>query len=432
MKITFLNIESNKKVYREYNGGFGTSFNAGRSFLGKMLTWLRTSRENFPLMSYAYAATILNNHGHNVSIETNTIPDSDIVIIHASMPNHSLEKEYIHRLINKGIKVGIIGPFASAMPDLFNEATFTVSGEPENAIIRLAQGIIPRGLAFSEPVNNLDELPFPDWHMFPIDDFSYDPIITKKPFTFVLSSRGCSYGCNYCPYIAKPAGRTFRARSTKNVINELKYLAAEFGVKGVQFRDPIFTIDKKRISELCTAIINEGLNIEMGCETRLDRLDKDLLNLMHKAGFRIIKVGIESSNNDVLRKSKRIPIEVMYQEEIIRHCNKIGIKIVAFYVIGLENDTHETISETLRYSKRLNTDFANFTICTPIPGTEFYETIKDKIFTNNYDLYDDFNPTFHHQNLSSEDLVRYQEKAIVSYYLRPRYIYKYLRNNFVR
>src|SRR3989338_331466 len=186
MKITFLNIESNKKVYREYNGGFGTSFNAGRSFLGKMLTWLRTSRENFPLMSYAYAATILNNHGHNVSLETNTIPDSDIVIIHASMPNHSLEKEYIHRLINKGI--------------------------------------IPRALAFSEPVNNLDELPFPDWHMFPIDEFSYDPIITKKPFTFVLSSRGCSYGCNYCPYISESnLGSKYRMRSVANVVNELKY-----------------------------------------------------------------------------------------------------------------------------------------------------------------------------------------------------------------
>ena len=148
---------------------------------------------------------------------------------------------------------------------------------------------------------------------------------------------------------------------------------------------------------------------------------------MYKAGFRVIKLGIESASLEVLRKSKRLPVELEYQESIIEHCDKIGMKLVGFYIIGLENDTHETVRATITYAKKLNTDFANFTICTPIPGTEFYEIIKDKIFTDNYDLYDNFHPPFRHKNLSTQDIVKYQEKAFVSYYLRPRYFYKYFK-----
>ena len=93
----------------------------------------------------------------------------------------------------------------------------------------------------------------------------------------------------------------------------------------------------------------------------------------------------------------------------------------------MENDTKETIKATLKYSKKLNTDFANFTICTPIPGTEFYNIFKERINTENYDLYDNFHVTFNHPNLKEKDIYKYQEKALVSYYLRPRYVYKYLR-----
>ena len=159
-------------------------------------------------------------------------------------------------------------------------------------------------------------------------------------------------------------------------------------------------------------------------------VDENLLDLMYKAGFRVIKVGIESADLEVLRKSKRLPIALEHQEKMIRHCDKIGMKVVGFYVIGLENDTEETIKATLKYSKKLNTDFANFTIGTPIPGTEFYDAIKDRIKTENYDLYDNFHVIFDHPNLSEEKIMRYQQKALVGYYLRPRYFYKYFTKTF--
>jgi len=433
MKVVFLEVESKRKIYREYNGGYGTSFNAGRSFLGKALTFLRTSKEKFPYMPYAYGATIFKQAGHDVSIEINTIPkDADFVIMHCSMPNHSVEKDYIRKLKEQGIIVGVIGPFPSTKPELFNEADFIISGEPETIMMKISkEKKIPKGLVYSPPLEDLDSLPYPDWSLFPINEYSCHPIINKKPFTFVLSSRGCMYSCNYCPYISESNyGRKFRVRSVKNVIGELKYLKDRFNIKGILFRDPVFSLDKNRVKELCNAIIKENIDIEIGCETRLDRLDKDLIDIMYKAGFRAIEVGIESSSPEVLRKSKRYPIELKHQEDMIAHCDKLGIRVIGFYVIGLEYDTHETIQSTIEYAKKLNTDFANFTICTPIPGTEFYENIKSRIFTDNYDLYDNFNPTFHHYNLSSEDIIKYQEKAFISYYLRLRYIYKYIIKNF--
>ena len=426
MKVAFLEVPSEKKIYREYNGGYGTSFNAGRSFLAKLLTGLRTNREYFPYMPYAYGATVMKENGHDVSI-SNSIDDADLVVMHGSMPNHSNELMALKNLKEKGIKVGMVGPFPAMKPELFKDADFIISGDVENILGSIKnEKDIPKGI-ISMPVNNLDELPYPDWSLFHVEKFSYEPIINKKPFTFVLSSRGCTYGCNYCPYISESnLGSKYRMRSVKNVVGELKYLQEKFNIEGIQFRDPMFTLIKKRTEDLCNEIIKNKIDIELGCETRLDRVDENLLDLMYEAGFRVMKVGIESADLDVLKKSKRMPIALEHQEKMIKHCDKIGIKVVGFYVIGLENDTEETVKATLKYSKKLNTDFANFTICTPIPGTEFYDIIKDKIKTDNYDLFDNFHVTFDHPNLSEEKIMKYQEKALVGYYLRPKYVYKYL------
>ena len=426
MKVVFLDVESGKKVYREYNGGYGTSFNAGRSFLGRILTGKRTKNEHFPYMPYAYGATIMRNNGHEVLI-SNNVSNADLVIMHASMPNHSNEINYLRKLKERGIKVGVIGPFAGMKPELFGDAEFIIKGDVENVLSKIKSiKDIPKGVV-NLPITNLDELPYPDWSLYSYEKFSYSPIINKKPFTFVLSSRGCTYGCNYCPYISESnLGSKYRMRSVTNVVNELKYLQDKFGIKGVQFRDPLFTLIRKRTEDLCNEIIKEKINIELGCETRLDRVDENLLDLMYKAGFRVMKVGIESADPEVLKKSKRLPIALEHQEKMIKYCEKIGMRVVGFYVIGLENDTEETVKATLKYSRKLNTDFANFTICTPIPGTEFYDVIKDRITTEDYDLYDNFHVTFDHPNLSEEEIIKYQEKALVGYYFRPRYIYKYI------
>ena len=155
--------------------------------------------------------------------------------------------------------------------------------------------------------------------------------------------------------------------------------------------------------------------------------DKELLVALHKAGLRVINIGIESVREDILKKSGRLPIGIKHQEDIIDFCKKTGIKVIAFYILGLKDDTKESILETIRYAKKLNTYLAQFTISTPYPGTKFYDDMKSRITTKDYSLYDANHLVYRHDNLAEKEIYRLKERAFVSYYFRPMWIFEYIK-----
>ena len=425
MKIALINIQ---KIgdNKDYNGGFGTTFQVGKSFLARVLKGIRLSGEHFPLMTYGYLAAIFKKNGHEVVVLTNKLPVGfDLVIMHCSLVRHNLEINFLKQIREKTkTKIGVIGPFASVKPELFLKyVDFIIAGEPEEAAFKIKNPDSLSGIVESKPVMDLDSLPFPDWSVFPIEKFGYKPTITKKPFTFIQGSRSCAHICDYCPY--KVFG-PYRERSAKNVLEEIEQLVKQYNIRGFMFRDPCFSLNRKRTIAIVEGIIKRKIKIQWGCETRLDSLDPELLDLMYKSGFRAVKVGIESTNPEILKMQKRKPIEVAHQEEIIKLCHKKGIRVIAFYIIGLESDTRGSILETIKYAKKLNTDFANFTICTPIPGTDYYEQIKDRIYEKDWEKFDNFHPVFRHNNITAAQLRSFQEKAIVSYYMRPKFIFQHL------
>lgn len=424
MKITLLNIQKSGDN-KDYNGGFGTTFQVGKSFFAKLLEKKRVSGESLPLMSYGYLAGIFKKNGHTVEVLTNEMPrESDLVIIQCSLVRHSLEMDFIRRIKEEtNSKVGLIGPFPSVKSDIFSTyADFVIQGEPEDIAFKITDNYIPEGAVKSNPIIDLDSIPFPDWDGFPIKHFSYLTLFSQKPFIFIQGSRGCVYGCNYCPY--KVFG-LYRERSVENILAEIESLIEKYGIRSLMFRDPCFSFNKKRAALIADEIIKRRVKIEWGCETRLDTLDIKLLDLLYSSGLRAIKVGIESVDSNILKLQKRKHIEKEHQEKIIKYCDRKGIKIIAFYIIGLENDTRESIEGTIRYAKKLNTDFANFTICTPIPGTEYYEQIKDRIYETNWENFDNFHSVFKHKNLAADELRKLQEYAIVSYYIRPKFVFKH-------
>jgi len=430
MKVTLLNIQE-PGDNKDYNGGFGTTWQIGNSFLSKILEKMRSKGEYFPLVSYGYLAAILKQNGHEVEFIENKIPEnSDLIILHGSLICYNKEIEFLKKIKEKTkSKIGIVGPFASVKPELFkNYSDFIILGEPEQTIFNI-KNKIPKGLIKSEYIKDLDILPYPDWSIFPFEKFSYSPIIQKKPFTFILSSRGCPYTCSYCPY--KVFGN-YRERNPIKVVDEIEYLQKKYGIKGLMFRDPMFSLNPEKTRILAEEIIKRKIKIEWGCETRLDKLDKKFLDILYDSGLRAIKVGIESVNNEILEKSRRKPIPKKHQEEIINYCNKKGIKVIGFYIIGLPNDTEETIKATIKYAKKLNTDFVNFTICTPIPGTQFFEEVKNDLITYNWEEFDNFHVVFKHKYLTKEKLLNLQERAITGYYFRPRYILNYLLRKITR
>jgi len=443
MKITLLDVQGkqNRCTYKDWAGGFGTSFSAGDSVFAKMIELLKRSGVHLPLTSYGYIAAIAKKSGHEVEYLKNDLPeDSDITIIQSSIVDYKTELAFASEIKRStDSKVCFIGPFSAQMPKLYSKhADFIIKGEPESAISDILSMRVDRvrtdahsntraEVVESTPIKNLDGLPFPNWDEFPVKKYSYFPTLRKSPVLPILSSRGCFYVCNYCPYKVQ---WNYRTRSVKNVIDEIKHLVDSYKIKGIIFRDPLFTCDIKRAEAIAKSLIENDIEVEWGCETRLDHLTVPLLETMHESGLRSIEIGVESFYDEIVGAEKRKPIAKKHQEEIVKFCDKVGIRLAAFYIIGLPNDTLETVQKTIEYAKKLNTDVASFAIGTPFPGTKFYEHMKDKIYEKNWENFTTYTPVYKHPNLSRKQLLELKELAFITYFYRPKYLLKFFTRLF--
>ena len=427
MKIALLEIKSDKKqcINKDFMGGYGWAFNAGNSFRANLINRVKKWGESLPVMSLGYLASIFYNNGHSVEYLTNQIPNSDIVIISSSMVDYKHEIKWADKIRKKGIKVGFLGPFSSVKPELFLEhSDFIIGGEPEEVAMKITDKWIPEGFVESRPIKNIDSIPFPKWDIFNISEYSYVPALKEVPFLPILSSRGCSFTCNYCPYLVN---YTWRERSSENVLREIDYLVKKFKIKGMLFRDPLFSLNKKRTREIAEGLIQKNYKIKWACETRLDLLNEEHIDILHESGLRVINVGIESADNDVLEKATRKAIPKVHQEKIIRYCEQKGIRVTAFYIIGLPDDTEESILKTIQYAKKLNTHVAQFFVFTPFPGTEYFEKIKDQLEEKDWEKFDCYTPVIKHKNITNKRLLELKEKAFLNYYYRPAWALKFIK-----
>ena len=433
MKIVLLDyqFDENNRIMREFQGGFGLQLNIGRSFWSKIL--LKISKNtNTPLLNFAYIASYASKKGYKIVVSNKDVDeDADVIIMNASMLAHEKEVELARFYANRGQKVFFIGPFPSVRPDLFiGENISAVIGEPESAFQRMFEsGILESGKVYSPVIADLDNFPFPDWSVFPYKNYTLEPKIQSSPVFPMLTSRGCPFTCNYCPYLVLT--KSYRRRSNDNIIAEIKYLQEKYGMKGVFFRDATFTFNRKLTMEFAETVKKENIKFEYMCETRIDCLDEELLDRLWESGLRGINVGIENFDLQTLKINKRKPISIEMQERIIRYAEKKGIKINSFYLFGYPEDTIESIIKTIKYSHYLNTYSAVFYIYTPMPGTEAYLKIQDRINAPLKDC-NGFTLTFKHDNLSKNEIEGLLDKAFVSYYFRPKFILKYIKDRYLK
>jgi radical SAM superfamily enzyme YgiQ (UPF0313 family) len=410
----------------------------GTSAAARVLTWIKRSGVRYPVLSLAYIAALFERAGWHVACgEDECAADgADVALVYASLVGHREELELAGRMRERGIEVGFVGPFAAVRPDLFaSRGDFVVAGEPESAIERLARGERLEGIVHSPPLENLDRLPFPAWQYFRPAAFRYRPYFPRGSGFFpVLSSRGCTLSCAYyCPYTAV-TGRLWRKRSPENVVEELRYLAREFGARQVLFRDPLFTLDRARAQAIADGIRAGGLGLEWVCETHLDTVDEGLLDCMRASGLRALKVGIESANREALRGVKRHQPREERMRRLLAHCDRLGIAVTAFYILGLPADTQQSIEATIAYATELNTLGAQFTVATPYPGTGFFEDVKrqGRILTEEWERYDIYTPVMQHPTLSPEEILGLKSRAYQRYYVRPAWAWKLARHQWRR
>ena len=267
-------------------------------------------------------------------------------------------------------------------------------------------------------LENLDELPYPAFHLFPIEQFNkYGNIIFP-----VMTSRGCVYWCDFCTAV-RMFGKKYRMRSPKKVVDELEFLYKKYGEKQYTFYDDAFTVNQKRTEEICDEIIKRRLNIKWDCETRVDMVSKELLLKMKKAGCIAVWYGVEAGSQKV-RDSMGKGISNQQTINAFKWTQKAGLIAVASIILGFPGETKETAWESVRLLRKINPDEIGIYIATPYPGTPMYDYVKKMgwLKIHDFDRYDTATPTFESPNISMKEIKEIHDKAHQSFYIRPTYI----------
>lgn len=272
--------------------------------------------------------------------------------------------------------------------------------------------------------DDLDSLPFPARHLTPYE--KYSSVIAKRaPITTMFTSRGCPYKCIFCdrPHL----GKQFRARSAKNVVDEMEE-CVNMGIREFLVYDDTFTIQRQRVLDVCDEIIRRKLDIGWDIRARVNTVDENMLRKLRHANCERIHYGVEAGTDRVLKILQK-GITVEQARRAFRLTTKAGISTLAYFMVGSPTETREEVMETIRFAKSLGPDFVHITIVTPFPGTKLYSMGLDQgQFTHDFwrefaaHPTPDFQPQHWEENLSRQELQELVTYAYKSFYERPGYI----------
>ena len=266
-------------------------------------------------------------------------------------------------------------------------ADVVIHGEADLTITDIAHGRSTGGTAWLEagasdtgpsfqfdegsPVEDLNQLPFPARDLLPNDRYIYPLLGT--PIATLQTSRGCPYPCGYyCPY-PLVEGVKWRSQTPERIVAELKDVVERQGITKIYFRDATFTLNQGRIVRLCDLIIASGWRLEWVCETRVDCLGDALLEKMRAAGCVGLLVGVETGDEQVmhLREGKK-GLTVPMLAHLREHTFRLGIRLHFLLIVGLPQETRESLVATYDLIQRYKPDTIGVTIITPYPGTPLH------------------------------------------------------------
>lgn len=219
-------------------------------------------------------------------------------------------------------------------------------------------------------IDNLDEIPFP-LRTSEINQYTNQSGI-KLP---VVTSRGCAFNCIYCGSNGI-WGRKVRFRTARNVVDEIKDLKNRFGAEYIGFEDDSFTINNKHCLEICSLLKSENIDINWSCLTRADLINENTLDIMREAGCSSVYIGIESGSNRTLELiNKNITIRQI--ENAVEILRKHKLKTYGFFMYGFPWENKSDLRETIKFAKKLNLEYFEYNIATPLPGTELFKILEE-------------------------------------------------------
>jgi len=267
-------------------------------------------------------------------------------------------------------------------------------------------------------IEDLDSLPFPAHHLWPLDRLKkYGSIMFP-----LMTSRGCVFWCEFCSAV-RMFGRKFRMRSAKNVVDEMEYLHNTYGTDTFTFYDDAFTVDQSRVEEICRELHARNLKLTWDCGTRVDMVTKELLQKMKNAGCIAVWFGVEAGSQKVIDAMGK-GFTANKTKRAFKAAKEVGLITIASVVFGFPGETRESAMQTVKLVEEIDPDDIGYYIATPYPGTPMADYVKKMgwIKVTDFDKYDTATPIFELPTMSMQEVREIREQAFHRFYLRPRYI----------
>lgn len=323
---------------------------------------------------------------------------------------------YIDFVINgegEEVAPNLVREFVQDQPD-FSRVRGLIYKESEGAYVTTGYNMFLR---------DLNKIPFPAWDLVKLDHYSLSPLMQFQPGRSVnmISSRGCVFSCIFCDHGVRGSG--WRARSPENVVAEFKYLKS-LGVRNVWLVDDLYTVNRKRVQEICDLMVKEKLDMSWSCQARVDCVDELTLQKMKEAGCKLISYGVESGNPRVLQIIKK-KLDMNKARETMALTKKVGIETRCFFMMGFPTETKEEIEDTLKFALELNPTFITYSISTPLPNTELWDMLQGKLDYQTWSQFNSFGSdklVYVPDGITQDELTALWKKAHRQFLLRPSWL----------
>ncbi len=442
LKTLFLNPPS----FENFDGGAGSRWPATREIESYWYpVWLA-----YPA-GMLEGARLLDAPPHYVSAEQtiNIARDYEFLVLFTSTPGFPGDIRLAQTIkdVNPNIKIAFVGPHVSVLPEKSLRdcpaIDFVGRKEFDYAVVDYAKGkplaeiagvsYLQDGKVVHNPdapqIQDLDALPHvTDVYKRDLDVTRYNVPFLLNPYVSLYTTRGCPAQCTFCLWPQTLSGHPWRKRSTDDVANEMAKAKDYWPfVKEFFFDDDTFNIQKARTIELCAKL--KPLKLTWSCTSRVTT-DFETLKAMKEAGCRLLIVGFESGDQQILKNIKK-GATVERARQFTKDCHKLGLVIHGDFILGLPGETRETINNTIAFAKELDVETIQVSVAHAYPGTELYDyVVKNGFMVAGSKMVDEGGHQLAHieyPGLPADEILDSVHRFYDEYYFRPKAVFRILR-----